>query len=122
MAGSIVTILLFGVIVLLMLVVSAASGNLTGAGADGIFSWGMRSSVVFVYLFMGVWYMKLWNAFRDDDDNLIFDADGDGVEDDCKTHLLHCTICKTSACALVTMILLIVTYIAEPNAVWPALS
>ena len=63
-----------------------------------------------------------WNVYRDPDHDLVFDADGDGVEDGMLVHCKQCTICKSAGLAIVDAAVLLVIYIWEPNAVWNALA
>jgi len=122
--GSIVTVLLFGVVVLICLLISALTGNLDDASDDVTFSWFMRVCVVLMYVVMGMFYCKLWHVYRPTHTHgmVIFDADRDGQEDDCKTHMTHCSICKVSGPALVVLGILIFGYATEPVAVWNALA
>jgi len=114
-----ITLLLFGVVVLAFLLISAISGNLDNANTQTLVEWLLRILVVGFYLFMGVFYCQLWNVYSDS--SAVFDADGDGVEDDCCAHLRHCTIFKTAGPAIVALGLLSVAYALQPDAVWNAL-
>ena len=71
---------------------------------------------------VGIYYTRLWNVYHADGSELLWDADGDGVEDDCYTHLQYCTVCRAVGPSLLAIVVFTVVYIEKPDALWGALT
>merc|ERR1711871_92732 len=104
--------------------ISSYDGKLGYGDTSGLATWIMKITVVLMYLTMALYYCKLWNAYKTDNDDhsVVFDADGDGKEDGCAEHCKHCTLLKVLFPAAFSTLLLIVAYIVEPDSVWNAFS
>ena len=107
----------FGLIVIAMLVIAAATGD--GISNGGAFAWSMRLGVVVGYVLVGLHYTKLWHIYSD---GLQWDVNQDGVEDDCSVHIQHCSICRAFFPAFFALAICGFIFWYQPYAVWNALS
>jgi hypothetical protein len=122
--------LTFGTLVLIALLASAISGKGTTHGNSFLqgFVWVFRTGVVACYVAIGLYYTQLWNVYHRDAvegdmrSKLWWDIDGDGVEDDCQTHLEHCTFCRAMGPSLCCIAVSLWLFMYHPDSVWSALA